>query len=265
MIASVDKEGSTPTVSIVVTTFNRVDFLSETIDSILGQTYTDFEIIIVDNMSKDGTEEYVTSLGDPRIRYYRNANKGIIAVNRNLGIQMSRGKYIALCDDDDLWVTDKLHKQISIMETKPDVALCYTNAESFDGGRVVDKAMVKHAIKRNYFFCLLRSNYIPNSSVLIRSNVFQKLGLLNVDSSIFEDYEMWLRIAKEFPIYGIEDALIRYRLHANNMAGSRSMATLRAMRTIKGLNHKLNISWVRLQPYIVFKFLKFCFYRVTGR
>ena len=258
-------EGLVPNVSVVVTTYNRVALLTETIDSILAQTYTKFEVIIIDNMSVDGTEEYIAGLEDPRISYVRNENHGVIAVNRNMGIQMSKGKYVALCDDDDLWMADKLQLQVAIMEENPKIALCYTNAESFEGDHVIQNKMVQHVVESDFFVHLLRSNFIPNSSVVIRRSVFDKLGLLSVDTSLFEDYEMWLRIAKKYPLYGIDKALIRYRLHSSNMAGSRSVSTLRAIRTIRGLNRKLDISWFRLQPYILFHFLKFCFYRVAGR
>jgi len=95
-------QGMPPCVSVIVTTFKRVKLLSETLDSILAQTFTDFELIVVDNISEDGTREYVTGIADSRVRYFRNANHGVIAVNRNYGIRQSEGKYIAFCDDDDL-------------------------------------------------------------------------------------------------------------------------------------------------------------------
>lgn len=97
---------SLSSILIVVTTFNRVNLLSETIGSILGQTYTGFELVIVDNMSEDGAKEYVVGIADSRIRYYRSANNGVIAINRDFGIKQSMGKFIALCDDDDLWLSD---------------------------------------------------------------------------------------------------------------------------------------------------------------
>jgi len=117
MITSLSKKHPV-LVSVIVTSFNRVHFLKETIETILKQTFSDFEVIIVDNMSTDATEEYVQSLTDPRVTFYSNPNAGIVAVNRNFGIQKAKGKYIAFCDDDDLWLLDKLRKQVELMEEK---------------------------------------------------------------------------------------------------------------------------------------------------
>jgi len=97
-----------PAVSIIVTTFNRVHCLAETIDSNLSR----FELIIVGDMPEEKTEGYVHKLSDSRISYYRNSNNGVISVNRNFGIEKTKGKYIALCDDD-LWLPEKLDRQMS--------------------------------------------------------------------------------------------------------------------------------------------------------
>ena len=90
-------------VSVVVTTYNRAHIVTEAIESILNQTFGDFELIIVDNYSNDNTEEVIKSYKDERIKYFKNRNNGIIAVNRNYGISKAQGEYIAFCDDDDLW------------------------------------------------------------------------------------------------------------------------------------------------------------------
>jgi glycosyltransferase involved in cell wall biosynthesis len=246
-----------------LTTFNREYLLSETVNSILKQTYTDFEIIIVDNMSDDATEEYVASLVDSRIHYFRNPNYGVIAVNRNYGIQKARGKFIAFCDDDDIWLADKLRQQVFLMERHPDVALCYTNAESFTGKKIIERRRIRRCIRRNYFFQLLRGNYIPNSSVLVRTKVFQSLGLFTTDATLREDYEMWLRIAKFYPLVGIDDSLIRYRIHPNNEASNRSAETLRSIRTVRSIVKLLDVSWLLVQPNLWFQFLKYYMYSIV--
>lgn len=254
-----------PCVSVIVTTFNRAGLLSKTIDSILAQTLTDFELIVVDNMSEDGTREYVASLAELRLRYFRNPNNGVIAVNRNYGIQLARGTYIAFCDDDDLWHADKLRLQVALMEQQPDVALCYTNAESFADEKVIEQKMIRRRVRRNHFFHLLRGNYIPNSSVLLRRRIFDERGLLTVDPALREDYEMWLRVARYYKLAGLDRSLIRYRIHLNNVAGNLAAETLRAIRTVRSVAKLLNISWLLMQPNIGFQFLKYVFYRVAGR
>lgn len=109
------KEIKIPLVSVIVTTYNRKELLKETIDSILSQTFTDFELIVVDNYSNYDFIEYIKSFNDLRIRPFQNQNNGIIAINRNIGINNARGEYIAFCDDDDLWKPNKLKIQYSFL------------------------------------------------------------------------------------------------------------------------------------------------------
>jgi len=265
MTHSINLNSNMPTVSIIVTTFNRVHFLSETIESIMSQTYTDFELIIVDNMSEDETTKYVRGLSDPRVYYYRNANNGVIAVNRNFGIEQAKGKYIALCDDDDLWLPEKLQRQVFLLESKPDVALCYTNAESFSGNKVIKNKMIRRSVQRNYFFQLLRGNYIPNSSVLICTRVFQELGMLTENPALREDYHMWLRVAKNYELFGLDESLIRYRVHVSNVAGNRASETLRAICTVKSVVKLFEVSWFHVQVGIGFQYLKHIFYRIVKK
>lgn len=254
-----------PSVSVIVTTFNRVKLLAETLDSIFAQTYTGFEIIVVDNMSEDGTKEYIADLKESCVRYFRNPNNGVIAVNRNYGIEQSQARYIAFCDDDDLWLSDKLNQQISLLESNLKVAMCYTNAESFDGNRTINDRMIKRRVQQNHFFQLLRGNFIPNSSVVVRRQVFNELGLLTIDGTLREDYQMWLRISKRYPIQGLDRSLIRYRVHLSNVAGNRSAETLRAIKTLKSSAHLLGISWLWLEPNLAYQWLKYCYYQITNR
>jgi glycosyltransferase involved in cell wall biosynthesis len=254
-----------PCVSVIVTTYKRAKLLAETLDSILAQTFTDLELIVVDNLSEDGTREYVSGLADPRVRYFRNANHGVIAVNRNYGIRQAKGRYIAFCDDDDLWRADKLEQQVKLLEQHAEVALCYTQAESFLGDRILATRMNRRQVHANHFFQLLRGNFFPNSSVLIRREVFEELGVLTEDASLREDYEMWLRIAKRYRLMGIEASLIRYRVHPSNVAGNRAAETLRAIRTVRSVVNKLDIPSYLVWPNIGFQYLKYLFYRVASR
>ena len=102
-----------PLVSILVITYNRKVFLHETIESILNQTYKNFELIIVDNFSNYDFLSHLNSFKDDRIKPFQNKNNGVIAVNRNFGLTKAQGEYIAICDDDDLWIPQKLEKQVN--------------------------------------------------------------------------------------------------------------------------------------------------------
>jgi glycosyltransferase involved in cell wall biosynthesis len=256
-----DIKKSTPCVSIIVTTYNRKILLMETINSIIVQSFVDFELIIIDNMSEDGTEQYINEISDDRIHYFRNPNNGIIAVNRNFGIQHAKGRYIAFCDDDDLWLPSKLEQQVSLLTRNSDVALCYTHAESFMNNKTLSMRMNRRNVVRNHFFELLRGNYLPNSSVLIRHNIFYELGLLTENPSLREDYEMWLRVARYYKIMGINTSLIRYRIHQSNVAGNRAKETLRAIRTVRSVSSLLAIPFYITWINIGFQYFKYFYYR----
>jgi len=205
-----------PKVSVIIPTFNRKNMLKEAIDSILAQTYSDFELIIVDNCSTDGTERMVAGYHDERIRYFRNSNNGIIAVNLNYGIKRARGEYIALCDDDDIWMPDKLSKQVASLDAEPSIALGSTNAIDFDekGDHGVhfsdtgDRYISSTAI--------LYKNPIVQSSVLLRRSALDKTGLFSEDPAYFsvEEFELWLRLFKSYKGIVLAEPLMKYRTHS---------------------------------------------------
>lgn len=201
-------------VSIIVPTYNRFQFLKETIDSILDQTFKDFELIIVDNYSVDNTEKVVKSYSDKRIKYFKNNNNGVIAVNRNFAIKKSKGEYIAFCDDDDLWYPTKLEKQIKEFEKDKKVALVCTNAVRFnkDG----ETGSINKKTDEDFSFeALLKNNSIFCSSVLVKKSVLKDVGYFDENPKILagEDYELWLRIAKKHKIKHIKEPLLKYRCH----------------------------------------------------
>lgn len=247
-------------VSVIVTTFNRCQMLGETIASILNQSFQDFELIILDNMSQDGTEQFIKSIKDSRIRYFRNPNFGIIASNRNYGITKATGVYIAFCDDDDLWKKNKLELQINYLNENPGVVMCYSQAESFLDDKVVSECMSRRVVKDSHFFHLLSGNFIPNSSVVIRKEIFEHIGMLSESPYLREDYEMWLRVSKNYLIHGLKSSLIRYRLHNNNNAGSKVAETKRAIRTLKSLVRHLDIPLYLYLPNLLIHYFKLSLY-----
>ncbi|MCK9582116.1 MAG: glycosyltransferase [Endomicrobiales bacterium] len=211
-----------PFISVIVPTFNRKDMLRQCLNSIFAQTYSNFELIIVDNMSTDGTEEYVRNIPDKRIKYFRNPNNGVIAVNRNFGMHNAIGKFIAFCDDDDLWLPYKLEKQMAIFKQYNNLQLVSSNAISFKDNKLV-KLMSRQTndITLNIKI-LLQNNLIYNSTVLFKKDVITTIGYINENANICgaEDYDFWLHIAKslENSIYVIAEPLILYRMHLKNFS-----------------------------------------------
>lgn len=203
-------------VSIILPTFNREKLITETIESILNQTYKDFELIIVDNYSEDKTEDIVKSFNDNRIKYFKNQNNGIIAVNRNFGFSKSTGDFIAFCDSDDLWFPTKLEKQLNEFNKNPNVGLVCSSGITFNEkgtiGKIEDTSLTNISFEK-----LLFHNYVINSSAIVKKNVFDNIGLLDEDPNIIavEDYELWLRIAKKYEVIRLNEPLVKYRIHEN--------------------------------------------------
>lgn len=233
-------ESAQPRVSVVVTTYNRAGLLKETLSSILSQTFTDFELIIVDNMSTDGTGAYVASIGDERIRYFKNPNNGVIAVNRNFGISVARGFYIAFCDDDDLWLSDKLKAQTAFMEANSQVGLSFGYARDFydsDAGRIDGALRFSKAEcdSKNSLESLLSGNAVATLTVMARKAALADAGVFDEDPALMtvEDYDLWLRMARGGAIACIPRLLGRYRLHSLSASGNEAAQKKRLLAIVE--------------------------------
>ena len=210
-----------PLVSVIVTTYNRKELLKETIDSILNQTYKNFELIVVDNYSNYDFLSHIKSFKDTRIIAYQNLNDGIIAVNRNFGIIKAKGDYIAFCDDDDLWLPQKLDKQITVLEDSGCGMVC-TMLKRFGMTNIFSKSYgigplpFRQKTSRND---LLHSNCISNSSVLVKKSVLDEVGYFDERRSFvsLEDHDLWIRISAVTKIQYIPEVLLLYRIHKSNL------------------------------------------------
>lgn len=209
-----------PKVSVIIPAFNSAPFIAETIQSVLAQTYGNFEIIVVDDGSTDTTLDVLNEFGD-QITALTKANGGPASA-RNLAIRNASGKYIAFLDADDLWTPEKLTEQVAFLEAHPEVGLTYAEALMFDEVGGEKQIRGKIGFTGETSFChLLLGDHIPNSTVLMRRNCVDTIGWLNErrDLIAVEDYEYWLRLAKAFPIRAIAKPLAYYRVHAHNLMG----------------------------------------------
>ena len=206
-----------PLVSVIVTTYNRQELLKETIDSILAQTFTDFELIVVDNYSNYDFNEHIQSFNDKRIRSFQNQNNGIIALNRNIGIKAAKGEYIAFCDDDDLWVKEKLQKQIDIFD-KYDVIAVGSLTQGIGVLRYHRKKTIKSHYKTGMvnFDDIIKGNSTALSSLIMKK---QKGILFNVEDRFLyvEDFLLQLNLTvSKSNLFIINEKLVNYRYHENN-------------------------------------------------
>jgi len=193
-------------ISIVIPTYNRADRLREAIQSVVDQTFSDWELIIVDDGSTDSTEKVVGSFDDDRIYCFRQENKGVSAA-RNLGILAARGDLVAFLDSDDRWEPKKLEVQKSFFDSHPDAHICQTEEIWIRNGVRVNPKK-KHAKPSGWIFkeCIPLCCVSP-SAVMIRREVFDKVGLFDDSLLSCEDYDLWLRASLYYEIVTLPDPL----------------------------------------------------------
>jgi glycosyltransferase involved in cell wall biosynthesis len=187
-----------PLVSIVIPTYNYANYLSRALQSILDQTYENWEVIVIDNHSTDDTSKVINRYKDPRIKYLKISNYGVIAKSRNVGILAAKGQWIAFLDSDDWWVADKLRTCAEHFNKQVD--LIYHDLEIMRSKRQFFKRkLVKtRKLKKSVLIDLLvNGNAFGNSSVIVRKKMLEKIGLIEESKDLVavEDYNTWLKIA----------------------------------------------------------------------
>lgn len=205
------------TVSVIIPAYNSSRYLVEAIDSVLRQTRPAYEIIVVDDGSTDNTK---VALGpfieQKQIKYVGQRNAGPAAA-RNRGIELAAGDLIAFLDADDIWLPNKLERQLPLFLDE-NVGLVYGPRIEFSDGR--EKTVNLPRPTGNIFPLLIKSNFITNSSVIIRRSVLAETGNFDEDRhwQAIEDYELWLRIAARFKISCVAEPVVKYRLHSNQIS-----------------------------------------------
>lgn len=194
-----------PSVSVILTTYNRKAFVTEALESVLHQDFTDYEIIVIDDGSTDGTETVISNYKG--VRYVYQKNQGVSHA-RNQGLSLAQGKFVCFLDSDDLWLPKKLSTQVTVMQKNPEAKVTYTDEIWIRKGRRVNP-MRKHQKYSGRIFekCLARCIISP-SSVMITREVFDHVGLFDTSLPVCEDYDLWLRIASRFPVLFINQKII---------------------------------------------------------
>jgi glycosyltransferase involved in cell wall biosynthesis len=195
--------------------------LKEAVNSVLAQDFEDFELIVVDDGSTDGTAEEIKRYGGRVKLFPHSENRGVSAA-RNKGILHARGKYIAFLDSDDLWVKGKLKIQTAFLDENPHYPLCYTDEIWVRRGKRVNPKL-KHAKYAGWIFekCLPLCTISP-SSAMMRKTLFSKVGLFDEALPVCEDYDFWLRVSARFPIFFINKKLIIKRGGHSDQLSQRS-------------------------------------------
>jgi len=206
-----------PSVSIIINCLNGERYLREAIDSAFAQTFKDWEIIFWDNASTDGSAGIAQSYGD-RVRYFRSDITYSLGKARNLAISKAGAEYIALLDCDDIWLPQKLEKQLDLLERKTNVALCYSDSIIFNSQGDLYDHFSQTTPKRGMIFeDLLKDNFISSETMVFRREMLSRLDYIFDESlTMVMDYDLSLRLAYRHPLDYVEGALSKWRMHGGS-------------------------------------------------
>ena len=194
-----------PTVSVIIPTYNRHELVREAIASVLTQSFSDFELIVVDDGSEDSTADVVQEF--PEIHYLYQPNRGVSAA-RNYGVLLSTGDLIAFLDSDDLWRPQKLEQQVRFFSQRPDAQICQTEEIWLRNGVRVNPHNKHRKADSDLFARSLELCLVSPSAVMMRRELFARMGGFDEDLPACEDYDLWLRIAATLPVHLLDTPLV---------------------------------------------------------
>ncbi len=225
--------GASPLVSVVVPAYNCASVIGEALESVCRQTYAHWEAIVVDDGSTDETRAALAPYMG-RIRYFHQVNQGTAAA-RNAGVRQARGELLAFLDNDDIWLPEKLALQVRVLQGSPECGLVFTDGKTFTSGGVRQESVISNRLdgwidahrtddllvaKGCLLKSLLFSNEISSaSSVMVSRSCFDRAGGFDERIAIADDYDLWLRIAREHPVALIRRCLYMWRWHDDSQSG----------------------------------------------
>jgi glycosyltransferase involved in cell wall biosynthesis len=218
-----------PFFSITISLYNKENYIKSTIESVLAQTFQDFEIIVVNDGSTDGSEHVVKSISDDRIKYFSQQNKGASAA-RNLAISKGHGTYIALLDADDLWQDTYLETIHRLIESYPDQMVFATAVTIETSGNSMPSVYSIPNIKEkgtyvvDYFQSSFINTLLTSSSTVVHYSIFKKTGMYDTSIQSGQDTDLWIRIGIHFKIVFINETLVRYRYVEQSLSNSTKRA-----------------------------------------
>jgi len=202
---------SNPKISVILPVYNAEKYLAESIQSILDQSFTNFELIIINDGSVDDSEKIIKSFNDERIVYVSQTNQGL-AATLNRGILMSKASYVARQDNDDISLPDRLKKQLLFFEQHPEYILLGTKAQIMDENGLATGRFHYHPTQsKNIKFALLFNNPFVHSSVMFKKEAVIKCGLYDTNTKFFEDYNLWSKLARIGEVANLNECLLKYR------------------------------------------------------
>jgi glycosyltransferase involved in cell wall biosynthesis len=207
---------ASPTVSVVIPTRDRAQYIGQAVESVLAQTYPDYEIIIVDDASTDSTHEVLSPyIKNNGVRYERQDSRGV-SVARNHGVHLARGRFIAFLDSDDLFLPTKVEKQIALFAQEPELGFLHCSFSKFDD-RGSDLGVRDTSRHQGMIYPQILQEWSVLMAIpcmLVRKDVFENVGGFDEQMSWAEDMDLWRRIAKNYRVGTVPEALVKVRVHS---------------------------------------------------
>lgn len=230
MGSSVTNSRTKPRVTVLMPVYNAASYVAEALESILNQTYRDFEFLIIDDGSTDQSSQIISSYDDPRIRFHINDQNLGITRTLNNGLDLASGEYIVRMDADDISLPNRLERQVAFMDSNPDVGVCGTWFETF--GESVDVCRIPVA-PEDICAHLLFHNMLAHPAVCFRHQAFIEKGLRYDEQYLYaEDFQLWQRASEHFPIANIAEVLLRYNIHLGSISHTKQDVQAKTLRRI---------------------------------
>jgi len=211
-----------PRLTVLLPVYNAAGFLGEALDSVFAQTYTDFELVLVDDASTDEIEEVLDRHGDPRLRVLRRMVRGGTAVALNDGLAEARGRYAAVMHADDVSLPDRLARQIEFLDRHPEVGIVGGNQQPIDvEGRPVGPATRLPTLPGHIRWMLHVHNCLNHPTIIARRDLLHDLGGYRPAAVPAEDYALWIDAMEAARIANVDDVVVRYRLHPGSASSAR--------------------------------------------
>lgn len=222
-----------PKISVVMPVYNSENYLKDAIDSILSQTYTDFEFIIIDDCSSDSSVKIIEEYNDNRIVFLKNEENMGVAKTLNKGLSVCCGKYVARMDSDDISLPERFEKQLRYLEENENTAVVSCGVQTFCEDKIISESGWSNSepakIKKDLFF----SCAIAHPTVMMRLSAIKEVGGYDPDYNGVEDYELWCRVSDKYDIASLKDVLFKYRMHEGQVSRKPPARVIESLKNLK--------------------------------
>lgn len=250
-----------PLVSVVIPVYNGEKTIEKTIESVFNQTFTDFELIIINDGSQDGTLEVISKITDSRLQVFSYENSGV-TVSRNRGIEKASGEFIAFLDADDLWTPDKLQAQLQALQENPEAAVAYSWTDWIDEAGEFLRPGSHITANGDVYRKLLLINFLDNgSNPLIRKQALLEVGGFDELLPPAEDWDMWLRLAAKYHFVGVPSPQVLYRFSTSSASSNVLRLESSCLRVIEKAFARTDESLQPLKKYSIANIYKYLIYK----